>query len=430
MNFINRKQINYLSPFHIFGFHQRHYVFKRLKFFSLIITFIYIIIISIAYYIFCQPLLTTLLVPVKRPHDQKFLSEHRYHVSRLAATKKPRDIILVTASSAHFVDRLENLIGSIHFHEPHVSIIIFDLGMTDSQLSRITCMANIQIEIFPFEFYPSHVADLDIFAYKALLLKEVFDKYRSKTKAILYLDAGAELRSSLDPIYETIQTKGYFLTRQKTLIIDYTDDQTFAVLNMSKNYFSTGSHYQTAGGFIGFKTNMSAFYNDILIPFVACSLNKDCIAPNSPRTLSTHRFDQSVLSILVYKNGYQVETDERFYGDFGSADELDETMVIFSRRWHCPKVYASEIVFRRKCNFTSIFRPRYRIRNVHEHADVYTCGKLTVIKFDSRQIELPVYQVYWLLYIIYIVIMISFYYGIPYMLSSFISIVSRKKRTL
>ncbi|CAF4091343.1 unnamed protein product, partial [Rotaria sordida] len=149
----------------------------------------------------------------------------------------------------------------------------------------------------------------------------------SKTKVIFYLDAGTEIRSSLDPIIEAIQTHGYFLTRQKTLIVDHTDEQTFAALNTSKNDFSTGSHYQTAGGILGFITNHSGFYKDILTPFVACSLNVNCIAPITSRSSTKHRFDQSVLSILVYKAGYKVEDAERFHGDFGSAPDLDTIII-------------------------------------------------------------------------------------------------------
>ncbi|CAF3567843.1 unnamed protein product [Rotaria sp. Silwood1] len=248
------------------------------------------------------------------------------------------------------------------------------------------------------------------------------------TKIILYLDAGTELRSSLDPIIETIRTHGYFLTQQKTLIIDHTDEQTFTALNTSKNEFSTGVYYQTAGGILGFITNHSGFHKDILTPFVACSLNVDCIAPITSRSSTTHRFDQSVLSILVHKVGYKVESAERFHGDFGSALELDTNMVIFSRRWHCPKVYASEVVFRHTCTYSPIFRSRHRIKIIHEHIGVHPCGTLTVFKLRSFQIELPVYQVYMILYMIYIFMMSCLYCWSPYVLRFLLSITRIKQR--
>ncbi|CAF4038176.1 unnamed protein product [Adineta steineri] len=184
-------------------------------------------------------------------------------------------------------------------------------------------MTNVQVENFPFDIYPSHVTYLQFYAFKALVLKEAFEKYRWKTKAIFYLDAGCELRSSLDPIIKAIKTHGYFLTGQKTFIINHTDDQTFVALNRH--------------AFLGFSTSHSGFYKNILIPFIACCLNSDCIAPLTSQSSTTHRFDQSILSIIVYKAGYIVERSERFFGDFGSPFELDKIMVIFSRRWHCPK---------------------------------------------------------------------------------------------
>ncbi|CAF0758596.1 unnamed protein product [Adineta steineri] len=329
----------------------------------------------------------------------------------------PHNVLLVTAASAQFIDRLENLIGSIHFHEPHIPILVFDLGMTDAQRFRLSCIVNIEIEQFPFEIYLAHVSDLNTFAYKALLWKEIFEKYRYKSKTIFYLDAGTELRSSIEPIIQTIQTQGYFLTRQKTLIFNHTDEQTFIALNMTRNQFNTGNDYQTAGGIIGFNTNFSNFYNDILIPFVTCSLDTDCIAPMNSYLSTTHRFDQSVLSILVYKANYKVENDEKFYGDFGSPVELDGSMVIFSRRWHCPKVYATAVIFRSKCDYPLILHSQRHMKMIHEHKTVYSCGTLTIIKIRSFQIELPVYQVHVLIYIIYILIMICVYCAILYILS-------------
>ena len=73
----------------------------------------------------------------------------------------------------------------------------------------------------------------------------------------------------------------------------------------------------------------------------------------------------------MHTAGYVVETAERFYGDFGSAPELDESMVIFSRRWHCPKVYASEVVFQHICNYSSVFHPHSLVDHVHERTEVY-----------------------------------------------------------
>ncbi|UJR17012.1 hypothetical protein I4U23_003910 [Adineta vaga] len=378
---------------------------------------IYIIVITILYYLFFKQYITTFLIPLKRPHDRNIISVLNTGTTVYPNSMNSHNFLLVTAASAQFIDRLENLIGSIHFHEPHIPIFIFDLGMTNNQRFRLSCIANIQTEQFPFENYPPHVSNLNIFAYKALMLKEIFEKYRYNTKAIFYLDAGNEIRSSLEPVIQKIQTQGYFLTRQKTLIFNHTDEHTFIALNMSKHQFSADFYYQTAGGMIGFHTNFSGFYNNVLMPFVNCSLNINCIAPISSRSSTTHRFDQSVLSILVYKAGYKVENEERFYGDFASPAELDATMILFSRRWHCPKVYASAVIFRSRCDDLSILNSRQRIRRIHEHSAVYTCGTLTIIKIRSFVVELPVYQVHMLIYIIYILIMSCIYCAILYMLS-------------
>jgi hypothetical protein len=61
------------------------------------------------------------------------------------------EVVIVTACSAGFFDRLQNLVGSVQLYEPHARIAIYDIGLTASQraeatvrrwLSVVECGAN------------------------------------------------------------------------------------------------------------------------------------------------------------------------------------------------------------------------------------------------------------------------------------------------
>ena len=51
-----------------------------------------------------------------------------------------------------------------------------------------------------------------------------------------------------------------------------------------------------------------AVYRDVVLPWKACAVEKDCIAP-AGSSRSNHRQDQAVLSYLVHRSGYPFAHD-------------------------------------------------------------------------------------------------------------------------
>ncbi|CAF1654899.1 unnamed protein product, partial [Didymodactylos carnosus] len=256
-----------------------------------------------------KPIVASLIEPAKRPHDKNL-----FHFTSIPyQTTTIKDLVIVTCISQSFYDRLENLIGSIHYYERGLKIIVYDMGLSEWQLSKLNCMENVFVETFNYDIYPLHIHDLNNYAFKALIVKQAIDKYGS----IFYSDAGSEFRSTLSSIADNIERNGYFLTQQKSFINSLTHEDTFRYFNVNKNALEYQDHHCSAG-LIGINKKNVDFYNNILLPFVNCSLVKECIAPQLS-SVTKHRFDQSVLSILIKKNKkYTCSDDERYYGDFGS----------------------------------------------------------------------------------------------------------------
>jgi hypothetical protein len=109
--------------------------------------------------------------------------------------------VLVTASSAGLYTQLRNFIGSCILHEPERKILVYDLGLSSSQI----------IIPFPFDKYPPHVKNLNTTAWRPIVMVDALEKFSH----IIYQDAGQELRNSLNDIDNTLLRDGYFYVVQE-----------------------------------------------------------------------------------------------------------------------------------------------------------------------------------------------------------------------
>src|SRR5690606_9096120 len=48
-------------------------------------------------------------------------------------------LVIVTAASGAYFDRLSNLIGSLHFWEPDKPIVVYDIGLSKEQVKEVAC---------------------------------------------------------------------------------------------------------------------------------------------------------------------------------------------------------------------------------------------------------------------------------------------------
>jgi hypothetical protein len=109
------------------------------------------------------------------------------------------------------------------------------------------------------------------------------------------------------------------------------------------------------------KYNPPPVIEEILNHWNRCALQRDCIRPNGA-DLSNHKYDQSVLSLLVRVHQHRqtqaqsdplkVHKELRWWLDWfrvGNAGSDQEAfgghIQFFSRRYHCPKPYKSKLQF-------------------------------------------------------------------------------------
>ena len=120
--------------------------------------------------------------------------------------QQSEEITIITYANKNFYTALRNLVGSVHFWEPQLQIVVFDLGMLDKHLEDIRKWRNTKLVTFDFTLYPDHFRDLHKYAFKPIILNRTFHEY-----GFIFLeDAGQEFRQPITKLKEWIKEMDYF----------------------------------------------------------------------------------------------------------------------------------------------------------------------------------------------------------------------------
>ena len=225
-----------------------------------------------------------------------------------------KEFKIITISDSYFFDALTNLLTSIHKYEPKIEVVIIDIGLNEKQTVFLKNNFNYKIKKFNFDKFPIFFKDHDLdgklgsYAWKAPAL---FDEFYESEKNIIYLDAGCELRKSLNFLKFIILKNGFYSPESSNNIEYWTHPHTLKIMNAEKNLlkkrnFSSG----IVGMVIDDKKNQK-----IIDEWARFSKDKDVIAPKGS-SRKNHRQDQSILNILVHQNlkSYMIPRTHKIFG--------------------------------------------------------------------------------------------------------------------
>jgi len=226
------------------------------------------------------------------------------------------NVTLVTAASANhgatLIQFLHNLCHQFS-SKSDTRVVVYDLGLTQSQLKRVDEIAQqfptlFAFEKFDYSRYPKH---LDInnnrgsYAWKPNIIYEVCEKHKG---IVVWMDSGNLVHKELTSLKDQVLKEGLYT-------------------NESSGDIKLWTHPRTLDFFKGIethKTNRNAacvglnydfpWVRDLLNEWVTASNQKDCIAP-AGSSLQNHRYDQAILSILYYKyqDKYKFKDNYRVY---------------------------------------------------------------------------------------------------------------------
>jgi hypothetical protein len=124
--------------------------------------------------------MTYLLTPARIAHDVQKQSEiipQRVCNDSYAATGT---MVVITAASKSYLDRLENLVGSIHYHHPckRTKILVYDIGLRNWQRQKIsTWDLTFVRDISGSDF--NLISDVRTYAFKAVIINDALQVEQS-----------------------------------------------------------------------------------------------------------------------------------------------------------------------------------------------------------------------------------------------------------
>ena len=318
-------------------------------------------------------------------------------------------MVIVTAASRNFFGCLRNLVGSIHvyagrFNEQVRLIVVYDIGLSAPQRAALASWRGVQVRPMPWD--KVGVGSLRLYAWKIGVWLDAVDRFG----AILFLDACCELRSSIAELEQQVAAVGVFLTVQaestpanidrdsrvlthpaqaRRLVALYSraaqaearatfargrSTAAAATANGTRNgvvrrqdkvnegigRLEGNGHEQFAlqdvhcwAGLVGLNGS-HARTAQLLHLLRECAADADCIAPLGSN-LSTHRYEQSALSIALQLLNIECRRETRFWAYLDKDGQPSvplpdhalvpsDQAVVFARRRHTHKPFWHHLI--------------------------------------------------------------------------------------
>ena len=259
--------------------------------------------------------------------------EHNLHVSAFPT-------IVAALSSNHFKEALYLLTNIIHVVMPKTNthLIIYDIGLTELEnlhlrvfLHNMKCTTCF-VRTFPFEMFPEHVKNIRGYTWKPLIISMSLKSY----PYIMWVDTSVRVYPSIFKLFEKgRQCHVQLLQLQMSInaISVQTGKKTMSFLGLNESDYESRPMIQAGWGLYQ-RTHI--VMERIIKPWVACALTFGCMVTETDnRTLPCdpprdggkfgwcHRFDQSILSILlsnVFPNYWSENTFSD--GEYGTIQRM------------------------------------------------------------------------------------------------------------
>ncbi len=205
---------------------------------------------------------------------------------------------ILTAADSHYFRALINLVGSLHYWGWHKPVVIYDLGMTDMQRHFLKRWQHTQLRRdFLSMNLPLHCRNLRVYAWKPVLVGHALEEFGN----ILWIDAGSEFRHTPERIQTTLQRDCcYLYTGQDSDMTLMSHPGVYRALDCKSSDFVGRPHI--AGNLLGIDSRHGELVQ-VISSWCGLAKAEACIAPPGA-DLTNHRFDQTLLSILLYQKNF------------------------------------------------------------------------------------------------------------------------------
>lgn len=227
----------------------------------------------------------------------------------------PATPIIVTAASSNHFGALVQMLASLKRLNARVEC--YDIGLTPGEARALPRWDGAVHHAFDYAAWPPHMnvaVAAGEYAWKPVIIADVVDRVRAGGEArdVLWADAGCFFHD-LDPIGRRIaETGGLWVRPSAGTMREWTHPLMFEFLEADPaEYADLPNADATLVGFAVASApadGRDAVYRDIVAPWKACAMVRECIAPPGS-SRKNHRQDQAVLSYLVHRAGYAFAAD-------------------------------------------------------------------------------------------------------------------------
>ena len=211
--------------------------------------------------------------------------------------KSTKFLILTASDTSHFKS-LCQLINSLIKYCPNDNLVIYDLGLKPREIEFIkNKYNNAVIKYFDFSLYPSFInlseKDAGAYAWKPII---IHNERKISNKPILWMDAGNLVFKKIEFLKRYVLWNYFYSPYSSDNLKRWTYTSTLNKLNVDRKFYNKRN---LNAALIGFDNHVSS--NNIILKWKELALQQDIIIPDGSNK-SNHRWDQSLLTILFYKN--------------------------------------------------------------------------------------------------------------------------------
>jgi hypothetical protein len=215
----------------------------------------------------------------------------------------PEPTIVTGASSNHYLP-LQSLLWTISKFEPIARVIVYDLGLTGTEHTKLSenavALKNWELRSFDFNKYPPHfsmVENCGRMAFRPTVLAQLAHEISATAtrhpSLLLWVDAGCQLRERLDALKACIQRDCVYSPGAPGAIATCLHPGSYPFLHVTSDLLTIPIR---DAGICGFNiTNCQV--TALLDRWAAVALDKNCTAPEGS-TRRTHRQD-AVFAVLL-----------------------------------------------------------------------------------------------------------------------------------
>jgi hypothetical protein len=220
------------------------------------------------------------------------------------------DFIIVTGADSSHHKSLKQLLLSIMLYEKNTKVIVFDLGLTGSEIKDLReKFRTAEIRKFNYSKYPKHFnikINAGEYAWKPVIISDILNEFKC---SVCWMDAGNILLSPLNTIRKIMNFNGFYSPYSSGKIFKWTHPKT---LNFLKTSDKTLYKHNLNGACVAVNYKY-AEVKKVIDNWKQCALKKECIAPEGS-SRENHRQDQAALSVLAYQSNIVNTLFNKYYG--------------------------------------------------------------------------------------------------------------------